>query len=75
MAVALAIKKDYENAVSVYLAAIEIQPDLAEAYNGLGICYYHLKKYDLAWENLKKARMMGFEVQENFYEAVGRKAN
>jgi len=73
IAVAWSKKEDYEKAVSSYLSAVEIKPDLAEGHNGLGICYYYLKKYDLAWEHIKKAEALGFEVQKELYEAVRKK--
>ena len=34
--------KDYENAIRSYDRAIEINPNLAEAYNNRGIAYYDL---------------------------------
>jgi len=37
-----------EDAIPCYQAAIMLKPDLIYAYNGLGQCYYELKRYDLA---------------------------
>ncbi len=73
MGVAWVKKEDYDKAVSTYLKAVEMKPDFAEGHNGLGICYYYLKNYKSAWEHIKKAKALGFEVQKELYKAVKRK--
>ena len=74
-AVAWTRKENYEKAVSAYLTAVELQPDLAEAHNGLGICYYYLQEYKSAWEHIQKAEALGFKVQEELHKAVSRQIN
>lgn len=38
-------EKEYEDAITEYTAAIELDPYYAEAYNKRGICYFNLEKY------------------------------
>lgn len=45
----------YNEAIKCFQTAINIKPDDAEFYSGLGDSYYQLEKYDLALENYKKA--------------------
>ena len=39
--------------------AIEIKPDLAQAYNNRAASYYYLKQYDRAWANVALCRKVG----------------
>ncbi len=45
----------YNEAIKCFQTAINLKPDDARFYNGLGDSYYQLEKYDLALENYKKA--------------------
>lgn len=45
---------DYENAIAYLQFAIELNPQLVEAYQCLGNIYYELKQYQLALEYYKK---------------------
>lgn len=75
-----------EDAIPCYQAAIMLKPDLILAYNGLGQCYYELKRYDLAlrtfeasakkcgpdFRDQKPYSMMGmiYMEQKNFDKAL-----
>ena len=48
-------RKDYQNAVSAYTNAINIQPNFAEAYNNRGNCYVILKQFQPALQDLQTA--------------------
>ncbi len=52
----IALKKlrKYNDAETVLKRCIELNPDFANAYNGLGTTYYALKKYQLAVDNFEK---------------------
>ena len=48
-------KKMYDEAIVAYQKAIEIDPQYAKAYNGLGATYYYKKMYDEAIAAYQKA--------------------
>lgn len=47
---ALNEKGEHEKAIDLFKQALEINPDLKEAYLNLGIAYYKIKSYDLAFQ-------------------------
>ena len=47
-------KLDYEGAIKEYSEALKIQPNNAEAYNGLGVAYRRMGKFELAIQNMSK---------------------
>jgi len=62
--------KDYENARKQYLAAIQIDPKLGEAYNNLANLYYMARKYEEALDCMNQAVVSGVEINENLKGAV-----
>lgn len=46
---------NYNDAIKCFQIAINLKPDDAEFYSGLGDSYYQLEKFDLALESYKKA--------------------
>jgi len=46
---------DTQTAMKLLKKAVEINDRIAEAHQGLGICYHHLGDYDLAIEHLRQA--------------------
>jgi tetratricopeptide (TPR) repeat protein len=68
---------DYENAISDYTKAIEIDPKYAVAYYNRGNIYYSRGEYDKAWEDIRKAKSLGYKVSDEFLktlrEAAGRR--
>lgn len=46
---------NYNEAIKYFQTALNLKPDDAEFYSGLGDSYYQLEKYDQALENYKKA--------------------
>lgn len=48
-------KKDFDDAEASYKKAIELKPEMADAYNGLATLYNAQRKFDLAAEASKKA--------------------
>ena len=51
-------KKDLDAAEAAYKKAIEINPNSADAYNGLATVYHSQKKFDLAAEASTKAQQL-----------------
>lgn len=48
-------KKEYEKAVMEFNTAIDIQPDMKEAYNNLGFCYRKLGKLEMSLKMYERA--------------------
>ncbi|MFH1882001.1 MAG: tetratricopeptide repeat protein [Planctomycetota bacterium] len=71
-------KKEYDQVISDYTKAIEIDPQrFAVAYAERAFIYYNKQEYDKAWEDVHKAESLGQEVRPQFLktlrEASGRK--
>ena len=66
----------YDQAISDYSKALEINPKDTAAYNNRGMAYYRKGEYDKAWEDVHKAQSLGFQVRpgflKNLREASGR---
>ncbi|MQY57733.1 tetratricopeptide repeat protein [bacterium] len=58
---------------SHYRKVIEISPGVAQAYNNLAVISFYQKKYDLAFEYLKKAEDLGMNVHPDFKKEVLRR--
>ncbi len=63
-------KGQLENAVSALKEAIQINPQLGDAYGLLAIVYYERRQFDLAAQNAQKATELGFQMDEEFLEAL-----
>lgn len=46
---------EYDNAIRNFILAIKVNPQMARAYDNLGLCYYYENQNDLAIENYEKA--------------------
>ena len=46
---------------------------MGDAQKGLGIAFYNLKKYDLAWEHIKIAEELGAEIDKDLLSAIEEK--
>jgi len=70
------VKGKYDQAISDYSKALEINPKDTAAYNNRGLYYYRKGEYDKAWEDVRKAQSLGFQVRpvflKNLREASGR---
>jgi len=51
----LVARKDYGRAAAEFQAAIALKPDSAQAFDELGLCYFHEQEYDQAVEAFEKA--------------------
>ena len=72
LGVAYASLKYYEDAAGEYLAAIEIDPQNASAHNAAAILFYMLKDYDSARYHARIAKKLGFDVQKELLDALGK---
>ena len=64
-ALAYQISSDLDKAISHHTKAIELKPDLVEAYNNRGAAYSNQSKYDEAMQDFNKA----IELEPDFAEA------
>ena len=66
----------YDQAISDYSKALEINQKDTAAYNNRGMAYYRKGEYNKAWEDVHKAQSLGFQVRpgflKNLREASGR---
>ncbi len=63
-------KGQYDQAISDYNKAIEINPKHAMAYNNRGVACYFKGEYDEAWEDVHKAKSLGSQVHPGFLKAL-----
>ena len=69
-------KGQFDQAISDYNKALELNPMDALAYYNRGVAYYSRKDYDKAWDDVYKAQGLGFKINPGFLkdlrEASGR---
>jgi tetratricopeptide (TPR) repeat protein len=73
-AVSYSNKGQYDQAISDFTRALQINPKYSEAYNNRGVTYYLKKDYDKSWDDIKKAQNLGYQVSPKFLEEL-RKAS
>jgi tetratricopeptide (TPR) repeat protein len=61
-------KGQYDQAISNYDKALELNPRLAAGYNNRGMAYYSKQEYDKSWEDVKKAQELGYPIPPQFLE-------
>ena len=64
---------EYKKAIRHYNKAIDLKPDLGDAYHNRGECWLHLEKWHKAKEDLTTAKDMGIDIISAFrvdYENV-----
>lgn len=72
LGVAYANLEYYEDAAGEYLAAIGIDGRNAPAHNAAAISFYMLKDYDSARYHARIAKELGFDVQKELLDALGK---
>ncbi len=67
-------KGDYDQAIANYNKAIEMDPEYGKAYGNRAIAYYFKKEYDKSWEDVRKAKNLGYQIPIKFLDDL-RKAS
>ena len=63
--------EEYDKAISFYEKAIELKPDYANAYIGLGNAYNDQGKPELRLSNYKKAARLGHQGAQDWLKKNG----
>ena len=71
---AYAKKGQYDQAISDYTRALEINPRDAGAYKNRGAAYYFKREYEKSWNDVKKAQSLGYQIHPKFLDQL-RKAS
>jgi tetratricopeptide (TPR) repeat protein len=66
------LQGDYTSAISCYTAAIEIKPDLAEAYYNRGLMYLRMGNKEMGVADLSKAGELGVLPSYNVLKRMSR---
>ncbi|UCC99730.1 MAG: tetratricopeptide repeat protein [Phycisphaerales bacterium] len=56
----------YDRAISEFDVVLENNPHNARAYYERGLVYYNKGEYDKAWEDVRKAQSLGYQVPAEF---------
>ncbi len=71
---AYAKKGQYDQAISDFTKALEINPRFTAAYYNRGSTYFEKGQYDKAWEDVYKVQDLGLKIDPVFLKAL-RKAS
>jgi len=63
-------KGQYDQGISDFTKALEINPRLAPAYYDRGAAYFFKGQYDKAWEDVYKAQDLGHKIHPGFLKAL-----
>jgi len=66
--------EDLNSAIMVFTAAINDNPKNGSAYYNRAKAYYFKKDYEQSWKDIRKAKALGFAVDEQFLNKL-RKAS
>ena len=67
-------KGQYDQAISDYNKALEINPRYAVAYYNRGIAYYFKREYEKSWKDIEKAQSLACQINPKFLDDL-RKAS
>jgi tetratricopeptide (TPR) repeat protein len=67
-------KGQYDQAISDYNKALEIDPTDARVYCERGWTYYLKKEYDKSWKDINKAQELGYQIPPKYLDDL-RKAS
>ena len=67
-------KGQYDQAISDFNKALEINPRDAWAYNSRGVAYYFKREYEKSWKDVEKAQSLGYQIHPEFLDDL-RKAS
>nr|NIQ88014.1 tetratricopeptide repeat protein [Deltaproteobacteria bacterium]NIR14118.1 tetratricopeptide repeat protein [Desulfobacterales bacterium] len=63
-------KGQYDQAISDFSKAIEINPRFADAYFNRAVAYYSKGEYEKAWGDVHKVQSFGLQVDPKFINAL-----
>ena len=61
---------NYDEAISEFTKAIELNPNYAETYNNRAIAYFQKQDYDKSWNDVHKLEELGGWLDPRFLEAL-----
>jgi tetratricopeptide (TPR) repeat protein len=64
--------REYDKAIFDFDQAIRINPKDVKAYHNRAVAYSGKGEYDKAWEDVKKLRSLGFDINPAFLEQLRR---
>jgi tetratricopeptide (TPR) repeat protein len=62
---------EYDKAISDYDKAIEINQRFGKAILSRGVANYYKGEYNKAWDDVRKAQSLGYQVHPGFLKALG----
>jgi tetratricopeptide (TPR) repeat protein len=74
VAIAYKRKDQYDQAISDFNKAIELNPRHAMDYYNRGLVYYSKREFDKCWEDIKKLKGLGYQIPPDFLDNL-RKAS
>jgi tetratricopeptide (TPR) repeat protein len=61
---------DFNKSISDLTAAINLRPGFALAYYNRAVVYYSMQEYSQAWEDVYKAKKLGYRLDPVFFEQL-----
>lgn len=65
-------KKDLAH--ETFAQALDADPKMGMAHYGIGISFFNQQEYSIAWEHIKRAKELGFDVPADVWEKVASQA-
>lgn len=62
--------EQYDQSISQISRVIEKNPQNARAYYERGLVYYERRDYDKAWQDVRKAQSLGYDVPQEFIKLL-----
>jgi tetratricopeptide (TPR) repeat protein len=59
-------KREFDQAILFFNQSLEINPKNAEVYSSRGRVYYFKGEYEKSWEDIKKAKDLGYDIPAEF---------
>lgn len=64
------VKDSFDQVISDYTKSIELDPGYALAYYNRAVTYYFKQEYIKAWDDLRKAELLGFNINFDFQDKL-----
>lgn len=63
----------FKEALDDFAIALQLSPDNGEVYFSRGVCEGEMGNYQAGWQDMEKARSLGFNVNNGLYDAMRRR--